>query len=237
MLPPEPGADYRIRIFTPGRELPFAGHPSVGTAVTLARLGLVVPGPLVQQCGAGMLPVTVEGSRATLTGATPSYGAPLDPAPLVAAVGLAGADVTGPAPRVAGCGISFYHLPVAADAVVRAVPDAAALRALGQEGVVVFAWDPGRAVSHARVFCDAVGVPEDPATGSAALGFGVWLVASGLAGDGTTAYTVKQGAELHRPSTLDCTVTAEAGVVSRTTVAGGVAPVAAGDLTVPPFIG
>lgn len=237
VLPADDGADYRIRIFTPGKELPFAGHPSVGAAVTLARLGMIEPGERVQQCGAGMLPVTVEPHRATLTGGTPAHGEPLDPAPLLAAVGLAADDFLGPPPRVAGCGIAFYHLSVRPDAVARAVPEARLLRELGQEGVVVCAWDPQRAVSHARVFCDAVGVTEDPATGSAALGFGVWLAASGLVGDGTTAYTVKQGAELHRPSTLDCTVTVQDGAVLRATVAGAVAPVGSGELAVPPFIG
>lgn len=238
VLPPDEGADYRIRIFTPGKELPFAGHPSVGTAVTLARLGAIRDGDLVQQCGAGMLPVTVSGSRATLTGGTPRLGEPLDPVPLLAAVGLGPDDHVGPAPRVAGCGISFYHLSVTPDAVARAEPDATALRVLGQEGVVVCSWDAARRVSHARVFCDAVGVTEDPATGSAALGFGVWLAASGLVpGDGTTAYTVKQGAEIQRPSTLECTVTTQDGAVLRTTVAGGVAPVASGELAVPPFVG
>ena len=64
-LPPDTGADYRIRIFTPGSELPFAGHPSVGAAWAAAQLGLAQPraGALVQQCGAGLLPVRVVGSR------------------------------------------------------------------------------------------------------------------------------------------------------------------------------
>jgi trans-2,3-dihydro-3-hydroxyanthranilate isomerase len=83
-----------------------------------------------------------------------------------------------------------------------------------------------------------MGVPEDPATGSAALGLGVWLVASGLlAGDGTFGYRVLQGAEIHRPSTLDCTVTAAAGAAVSATVSGHVVPVAAGEIAVPPFVG
>ena len=233
-----PAADYRIRIFTPAEELPFAGHPSVGSAVTLARLGRIKYGEVAQECGAGMLPVSVAEHSAALTGGAAEVGEELDPAPLLAAVGLSESNFMGPAPRVAGCGISFYYLSVTADAVAAAKPEAAALHALGHQGVSVYAWDPQQSYAHARVFCDAVGVTEDPATGSAALGLGVWLVASGLAhGDGTTGYTIRQGVEIHRPSTLECTVTAQDGVVTRTTVAGGVVPVASGEIAVPPFVG
>jgi trans-2,3-dihydro-3-hydroxyanthranilate isomerase len=83
-----------------------------------------------------------------------------------------------------------------------------------------------------------VSVPEDPATGSAALGLGVWLVGNGLfAGDGESAYTVRQGVEMHRPSLLECTVTAASGVATGATVSGHVVPVANGQMAVPPFIG
>jgi trans-2,3-dihydro-3-hydroxyanthranilate isomerase len=88
------------------------------------------------------------------------------------------------------------------------------------------------------VFCPGVSVPEDPATGSAALGLGVWMVGAGwLPGDGTTPYTVHQGIEMGRPSLLECTVTAAAGRASSATVAGHVVPIAKGEITVPPFIG
>ena len=91
---------------------------------------------------------------------------------------------------------------------------------------------------HARVFVPGMGVPEDPATGSAALGLGVWLVASGLLpGEGRSEYAVRQGAEIRRPSALACTVTAEGGVAVGATVAGQVMPVARGEILVPPFVG
>jgi trans-2,3-dihydro-3-hydroxyanthranilate isomerase len=116
--------------------------------------------------------------------------------------------------------------------VARAVVDAAALRATGQT-LSVSAWDPATRVSHSRVFAPDLGVPEDPATGSAALAHGVFLVAAGLLPpDGESAYTIHQGIEMGRPSTLDCTVTATAGRATRATVAGGVVPVAAGEITV-----
>jgi trans-2,3-dihydro-3-hydroxyanthranilate isomerase len=88
------------------------------------------------------------------------------------------------------------------------------------------------------VFVPDLGVTEDPATGSAALGLGVWLVASGLLpASGHSAYRVRQGAEIHRPSTLDCTVTAAGGAVTAATVCGHVTPIASGEIAVPPFVG
>jgi len=239
ILPSTAGATYRARIFTPVEELPFAGHPSVGAAVTITRLGLAAVGPVVQECGAGLLPIEVYGDgRATLTGGQPTVGGEIDPGPLLASVGLSTEDYAGPAPRLAGCGLEWTYLPVRPEAVARAAIDASAARAHGVGGVSVFAWDSGASTAHARVFVPGLGVPEDPATGSAALGLGVWLVASGLVpGEGESAYTIKQGAELHRPSTLDCTVTAGSGVAVRATVSGHVVPVAKGEIAVPPFVG
>lgn len=249
VLPPtDPGngATYRARIFTPGRELPFAGHPSVGAAVTATRRGLCGPGEgarepggvIVQECGAGLLPIEVTDGRATLTGGTPTVGPEVDPAPLLAVTGLSAVDLAGPAPRMAGCGLEFAYLSVRPEAVARAGLDLAAAARLGSPEVSVSAWDPRSRVAHTRVFCPGVGVPEDPATGSAALGYGVWLVAAGLApADGAFTYTVHQGGEIHRPSTLDCVVYAEHGAAVRATVTGGVVPIARGEIAVPPFVG
>ena len=238
VLPPSPGADYRVRIFTPETELPFAGHPSVGTAHTLARLGRIGRGRVVQECGAGLLPVLVgpgEDDVVTLTGGTPEVGEPRDPAPLLAAVGLGTGDLVGPPPRLAGCGISFAFMGVRPDAVARAVPHLDALRDAGAgTGISINAWDAGNRAAHTRVFCGDMGVPEDPATGSAALGYGVWLVASGLLpGDGESAYTLRQGLEIGRPSALECTVRAEDGRAVRATVAGRVVPVGSGEIRIP----
>jgi trans-2,3-dihydro-3-hydroxyanthranilate isomerase len=235
----DPAATYRLRIFTPDSELPFAGHPSVGTALTLVRLGRFPAGELVQQCGAGLVRILVDGvGKARLTGANPTVSGPLAVEPVLASVGLSLADHVGPPPRVAGCGLEFVYLSVRPEALAQASGDPVAARAAGISQVSVFGWSPDPAQAHARVFCPGVGVPEDPATGSAALGLGVWLVTSGLLpGDGESAYTVWQGAEMHRPSTLECTVTAVDGTAIRSTVAGHAVPVAAGQITVPPFVG
>jgi trans-2,3-dihydro-3-hydroxyanthranilate isomerase len=232
VLPPAAGGSYRVRIFTPAAELPFAGHPSVGTAATLVRSGALGAGELVQECGAGNLPITASADRALLTGGTPHLGPELDPTPFLAAVNLTPTDRVGVVPRLTGCGIDSVHLLVRPDAVARAVVDAAALRATGHT-LSVSAWDPDTRVSHSRVFAPDLGVPEDPATGSAALAHGVFLVAAGLLpADGESDYTIHQGIEVGRPSTLECTVTATAGRATRATVGGGVVPVAAGEIAV-----
>ncbi|MET8906600.1 PhzF family phenazine biosynthesis protein [Micromonospora sp. NPDC004551] len=239
VLPPtQVGATYRARIFTPAEELPFAGHPSVGAAVTASRRGLFDVGRVTQECGAGVLPIEVTPTGATLTGGTPTLGPELDPEPLLEMAGLTAADHAGPAPRVAGCGLEFPYLPVRPDAVARAKVNAAAAERYGVEHVSVFSWDADSQTAHARVFVPGLGVPEDPATGSAALGLGVWLVASGLLpGDGRSEYAVRQGIEINRPSALACTVTAAGGVAVGATVAGHVMPVARGEIAVPPFVG
>ncbi|MEU7982179.1 PhzF family phenazine biosynthesis protein [Micromonospora sp. NPDC049081] len=239
VLPPtQVGATYRARIFTPTEELPFAGHPSVGAAVTAVRRGLFGVGSVSQECHAGVLPLEVTATGATLTGGTPTLGPELDPEPLLEMAGLTADDHTGPAPRVAGCGLEFPYLPVRPDAVARARVNAAAAQRYGVEHVSVFSWDADTQTAHARVFVPGLGIPEDPATGSAALGLGVWLVASGLLpGEGRSGYAVRQGAEIGRPSALTCTVTAEGGMAVGTTVAGQVMPVARGEIVVPPFVG
>ncbi|WP_328850746.1 PhzF family phenazine biosynthesis protein [Micromonospora globbae] len=239
VLPPtQAGATYRARIFTPVEELPFAGHPSVGAAVVASRRGMFGPGQVTQECRAGLLPIEVTATGATLTGAVPTLGPELDPEPLLEIVGLAPTDHAGPAPRVAGCGLEFPYLPLRPDAVARARVDAAAAQRYGVDHVSVFSWDAETQTAHSRVFVPGLGVPEDPATGSAALGLGVWLVASGLLpADGRATYTVRQGIEINRPSSLACTVTAANGTAVGATVAGQVVPVARGEIMVPPFVG
>ena len=226
-------ADYRLRIFTPSVELPFAGHPSVGAAWLLHSLGRLPAGDVVQSCGAGRLAVTVTADGAMLTGGPPCWGDGLDPGPLLDAVGLTAGDlVVGVAPRWCGAGLDFGYLLVHPGALARARPDQARLAVLGGAGVSVTAWD-GRS-ARSRVFAGGVGVVEDPATGSAALGLGVLLAVSGLLPDGGTAYDVVQGVELGRPSLLSCTVEVAGGLPVRTTVRGQVVPVARGEIRVPP---
>lgn len=233
VLPPTaPGADYRARIFTPARELPFAGHPSVGAAWVLARAGLIGPGDVVQECGAGLLPVEVTEHGARITGGAPETGGDLDGAALAAAVGLAPEDLDPDLPAgVAGAGVSFAFLPVRPDAVARAeVPPAAAIAA-ATEGLVGLAVVSHRAPdAHVRVFAPGAGVPEDPATGSAAVALAVFLAGRGVLADGQTGMAVAQGAEMGRPSLLSVLAHCDGGRAVRTSVHGNVVAVARGEV-------
>ncbi|MDN5748452.1 MAG: PhzF family phenazine biosynthesis protein [Pseudonocardia sp.] len=237
-LPPTAAADYRLRIFTPGRELPFAGHPSVGAAWVLARAGLIGTGDVVQECGAGLLPVQVTEHGAQVTGGAPEVGPALDGGLLAAAVGLSADDVDPAVPAgVAGAGVPYAFLAVRPGAVARAVPDGAAIRAVseGLVGLTVVSFDRDAYAAHVRMFAPDVGVPEDPATGSAAVALGVFLVDRGvLAADGQTGFAVAQGAEIGRPSQLGVLVHADAGAAVRTSVWGTVSAVARGELVALP---
>ncbi|WP_406077930.1 PhzF family phenazine biosynthesis protein [Micromonospora sp. NBC_00858] len=231
--PTRSDAAYAVRIFTPTTEIPFAGHPTIGAAATLVRLDRVPAGRVVQECGRGPVPVDVsgggDGASLEVTGA--DLGRELDPAPLLAAAGLTAADLTGPPPREAGCGMTFPFLPVRPDAVSRA----ANRPQPGVSHLAVFAWDGDTRTAHLRAFLPGFGVAEDAASGSAVLGLGVWLVGAGLLpGDGESAYHVRQGAELCRPSRLDGTVTARGGAVQRVRLGGGVRAIASGTIRVPP---
>jgi trans-2,3-dihydro-3-hydroxyanthranilate isomerase len=245
---PTPVGDdaYELRIFTPVTELPFAGHPSLGAAWALRARGQVRGRALQQTCAAGTMPVRFDvDGRVRLTGGRPRLSDPVEDraaAAALAAVGLAPSDLAGPPARVAGTGLDFCYLLVRPDAVARCVADVAGLRRAGAAlraqvsgplgGVVVAAWEGGAV--HARVFADDIGVPEDPATGSAALGLSAALVAAGLLpGEGRSQYDVAQGAEVGRPSALSCAVEAVGGRAVRCEVAGGVVPVARGTILRP----
>jgi trans-2,3-dihydro-3-hydroxyanthranilate isomerase len=235
MAPTEDGADYKVRIFTPYAELPFAGHPSVGAAHTLVRSGRLPVGTVHQECGAGVLPLEVTEDGATLTGGRPTLEDGPEPAVLAEAMGLSAADAVGLPAHVAGCGLPWTFLAVRPEVVDEARPDPAALGELGVgAGVVVCAWTAEAATSYARAFANDLEWGEDPATGSAALGAGVWLVATGLLDpDGPSSYTIRQGEWMGRPSVLSCTVTARGGRAETATVQGAVVPVAAGRIRIP----
>jgi trans-2,3-dihydro-3-hydroxyanthranilate isomerase len=238
----EAGVDYVLRIFTPQTELPFAGHPSVGAAWVMGRAGRVEPGVVHQrvQVGRMALHVSPDGGPVELDAGAAVCGVELDPAPLLAAVGLTAEDLDGPLPRVGSTGLPTVFLSVRPDAVARAVPDLAALGAASEQSqswtnFALLAWNADTATAHTRVFCAGLGIPEDPATGSSATAFSAWLVASGLLpGEGEHRYTVTQGAELLRPSRIEGRLVARAGEVMSARISGSVEPVARGEIAVPP---
>ncbi|MEU0796247.1 PhzF family phenazine biosynthesis protein [Amycolatopsis sp. NPDC005961] len=235
VLPPTgTGADYRVRVFTPKAESPFGGHSSVGTAVTLARLGLVPAGRVVQECGPKLLPLDVTAEAGKITANDPLESVPLDPGLLLGAVGLPAPAADGARPAACGFGPAFHFLPVRADAVAAAVPDFARMAAADLADVLVFGWDPATRTAHGRLFAPGYGMPEDPACSSAALGLGVWLVEAGwLGGDGSHDFTLRQGREQGRPSTLYCSVRVADGRPVSASVSGAVLPAGAGELADP----
>jgi trans-2,3-dihydro-3-hydroxyanthranilate isomerase len=238
------GAHYRVRIFTPGAEIPFAGHPSIGTAWVLRRDGKIPAGPVGQACGAGVvrLQVSTDDGPVKLSAAPRGLSEPTSPASALAAVGLTESDAVGGL-RVGGCGLDFGYIRVRGDALGRATPSPAAMAAVPPRGdgeplggLCVYSVENRRdpLPVRSRVFCPDVGVLEDPATGSAALGLGLVLVADGLVpGDGEGAYVVRQGVELGRPSLLRGRVTASGGSARGCAVAGHVVPVGSGQIAVP----
>ncbi len=243
---PEPLTDggYRLRIFTAGGEIPFAGHPTLGSAWVLRERSQVSGDRVVQRCGAGDIEVRFLGESGVELAATPRDRVPQRGRMverLLADLGLFPSDLAGEV-WVAGCGLTFAHIPVVDDALGRARLPA---RGLSQyvdlpdvvdpfEGVNVYSVARGPELQiHARVFVQGLSVPEDPATGSAAAGLGIALVETGqLPGGG--AYVVRQGLEMGRPSVLSCRVeVCELGHPTLCHVAGQVQRVAQGRVVVP----
>lgn len=234
-LPPDAGADYRIRIFTPGSELPFAGHPSVGAAWTAVVHGLAMPreGRLVQQCEAGLLPVEVSGDHANPRVAVRSPRARLlqEHAPLA---GLQAISSPGHAAALWNNGPSWWMVEAASPALLRGLkPDFAAIaawtNATNSTGVAVFALEPE--ADHnvvVRAFCpgDAVNVPEDPVTGSANALVGALLHEQGRLPGQDGRYIASQGRELGRDGRVHVRVDTD----SEVWIGGEVQQVIAGTL-------
>ena len=254
VAPDDGGADYRLRIFTPDGEIPFAGHPTLGSAWALHERGVIPHGNVTQACGAGMIDVRLgpDNLAPVELSALPRDAARRlsagDIALAARLVGLTEDDASGPG-YVAGCGLSWLYLRVTLDGLARARPggtrlDEVTLDRSGLrdplDGIDIYAVDLGEAGRRdglrvrSRVFVPGSANSEDPATGSAAVGLGLALVAAGLAaGDGETSYRIEQGFEMGRPSVLSARVEAAHGVATRAHVAGQVVPVATGTIAVP----
>jgi trans-2,3-dihydro-3-hydroxyanthranilate isomerase len=232
------GAAARLRIFTPARELPLAGHPVVGAAWTLHAEGRM-PARALLDTGLGPIEVRVEAGFATMVQAPPRALGAVDPGPVAAACGVR-APAAPPAPAAVWT-TAMPQLMLAVDGVeelARARPDGEAIAALGAAGgwlgVSIYAIEeaaPGRAVARVRHFAPALGVLEDPVTGSAAGALGACLAAAGLGAEGRLELTVRQGAEMGRPGTVAVGVLAPAGAPERVEVGGRVTPVLSGHLT------
>ncbi|MCH7231680.1 PhzF family phenazine biosynthesis protein [Glycomyces sp. L485] len=222
-------ADYRARIFTPGEELPFAGHPTIGSAIAAVASGRVEPngGRVVQECGAGLMTVDLDGASAKLTSTAISVGDVIAPEVAAGACGLDASCVIGTA-QTASAGLPHNFVRLDDADVIAATSN------LGELDLVYpFSFDPETYDVHARLFHNTAG--EDPATGSAAVALGVYLVEQGLiSGEGVHGYRIRQGAEMGRPSVLYGEVVVEGGRAVSASVAGSAVQVAKGELVTLP---
>jgi trans-2,3-dihydro-3-hydroxyanthranilate isomerase len=237
VLPPEAGHTRRVRIFTPRVELPFAGHPNVGTAFVLAAAGalgpLNPPITITFEEAAGVVPVTVhqrEGGLIRCELSAPerlSLGATVSVEALAGAVSLSAGDVvtrTHP-PQVTSVGLPFLVAELRDRAALeRARPSAADLEALAALGVTpdvhLYVRSGDEFDLRARMFAPLDGVPEDPATGSANCALAALLAWHDEARDGTYRWRIAQGVEMGRPSVLEASAEKRAGEVVDARIGG-----------------
>jgi len=206
LKPTQAGADYRLRIFTPRQELPFAGHPTVGSAHAALESGFAkaTNGKLRQQCGAGLLDLTIEGRQVYVRAPQPKLSPAAAP-PFGNSRALR-VDV-GPVWIVVDLGDS--------SAVDELAPDMAAIgelsASLDATGVTVFG-RTGKAETpiHVRSFAPAHGIPEDPVCGSGNISVAAFLRETGLLGQFGSAYTARQGMQVGRDGRVAVRVTPEA---------------------------
>ncbi len=256
--PPEtPDGSARVRIFTPAVEVPFAGHPTVGTAIYLAAdgrrtelddsgAGLIT---LVLEENVGPVPVDVrfEDGSPVFAQFTTAMLPEHRPSPhsceeLATMVGLLPEDVCGDGlgPSMVSCGLPYHIVPVCTiDAVRRAALDSVLWQRMLADSwahhVYLVCLDgEGEGVDvRVRMFAPGSGVPEDPATGSAAAALGGYLCKADSRRDGTLSWTVEQGLEMGRPSIIDVEADKAGGVTSAVRVGGSATFVSRGTMTVP----
>jgi trans-2,3-dihydro-3-hydroxyanthranilate isomerase len=251
--PATPAGTRRVRIFTPGGEIPFAGHPTIGTAHVLVATGEVpVRGEeatLLLEEGVGPVPVRVRVSGggptfAQLTTAKLPEIGPTAPSRGVLAdiLGLEAGDIGSghQAPQAISTGIPFLLVPLTSVGAVRRAKVRleqweATLKASWAPEVLVFAMDAeaGPTHVHARMFAPGIDVPEDPATGSAASCLAGYLAQRAVPTDGTLAWTVTQGVEMGRPSRLEIEADKAAGAITALRVGGSTVLMGEGTLRIP----
>lgn len=241
----------RLRIYTPGAELPFAGHPTIGTAILMVQLGIAPPADPESRFSfeeeAGLIAVSVTSQAdgtlfGELTAARPpEEGPPPPPIPeLAALVGLPTEAIlaTGHGPRAYSSGVPFLFIPVRDRAALAQVQLDTKAWASGLAGywapsVFLFCRDAERpdADFRARMFAPAMGIVEDPATGSAAAALAGYLVASERPADGTVRWVVEQGVDMGRPSLLRIEADVQGGKPVAVRVGGSAVRMMEGDLS------
>lgn len=249
----------RLRIFTPAREIPFAGHPIVGTWNVLAREG-IVPLPeggngwtrIHHEIGIGILPVDIEFKNGAPLQVVMTQGRfeivreiddPHEQAEIAMALGLAIEDLDENLPiQVISTGLPFLAVPI------RSLADLSRCRVntsslseiytrVGGTGCYAFSRETieiGEARAHARLFAPADNIAEDPATGSAAGALGAYLVHHDASGadsiDGSVRFVIEQGDFMHRPSRINIEIKGTPGAIEQVRVGGPSVVVAHGEV-------
>lgn len=241
VLPPDsPEHTARLRIFTPGAELPFAGHPTVGTAIVLASIGRVAltgeTTSIVFEEGVGPVPVTIRAKEgradfAQLSVAKlPEFGPEAPSSDDIAALlSLDPAEILAGEmrPRAVSCGVPFLFVPLAGRAAIKRIR----LKRDIWENRFAATWAPqifaltretelAGSHLHARMFAPAMGIAEDPATGAAAAALGGYMGALDSSEGGTLRWTVEQGFEMGRPSILEVEADKRNGEIAAVRVGG-----------------
>jgi trans-2,3-dihydro-3-hydroxyanthranilate isomerase len=231
VLPSAADGHARIRIFTPTKEIPFAGHPVLGTAFVLG-------GPLQTEVvgletGRGTVPVRLTRDHARIVFGwmrqpLPTWKAFTQPEELLAALGVRESRL--PICEYDNGAHHVYVILDSAESVARVRPDLLALERLTASGVNVSA---GAGLEwKTRMFAPGAGVPEDPATGSAAGPLAIHLARHGIAPFGE-ALSIRQGEELHRPSLLSAVVHGTTDAIETVEVGGAAVIVGRGELRIP----
>jgi trans-2,3-dihydro-3-hydroxyanthranilate isomerase len=250
ILPPQ-ATDHaaRVRIFTPNTELPFAGHPTVGTAWVMASLGLIKStggsARVTFEEGVGLIPLVIDFDGVHprfvwfTTAIVPEVLAQPPSAEVLAAlVSLQATDLRqGTPPLSLTCGTPYTCIPVKTSVTVQraslnSVVWQQHLAATPAHKVYVFA-RPEKALVHARMFAPGEGVAEDPATGSAACALAEWLVRDDAIVNGTGRWTIRQGAEIGRPSEIMIEADVHAGRIAAVRCGGTAVAMAEGTIAAP----
>jgi trans-2,3-dihydro-3-hydroxyanthranilate isomerase len=244
VLPAErPDTDIRMRIFTPGVEMPMAGHPTVGSTFALADIGMIASGRrrFVFGLNVGPTPVDLEWEEGRLrfvwmTQGTPTFGAPVaDRAAVAGAIGLGKADLAGDLPiQEVSCGVPYLFVPLRdRGAVDRARADSLTMLDLpdlprSHPAVLLFAQEGSGCYS--RMFAPGLGVLEDPATGSAAGPLGCYLLQHGLVTPAEARHlTNEQGVKMGRASRIHMAIIGAPGTITEVKVGGEAVLVARGE--------
>ena len=244
VLPPQDAANTaQVRIFTPRAELPFAGHPNVGTAFVLARLGKVLGDKIVFEEKAGLVPLDLTRSAGTVVAARLAAPQPLTvgeeiaPALVAEASGLKPGDIVGQ-PVIASTGNNFLFAEVASRAVLKAASYsldvfARHLPMTRTVGVHLYVAAKEHGVDiQSRMFAPLFGVPEDPATGSANITLIGLLAHRDPRRDLTLHKIIGQGFDMGRPSILEASAEKKAGQVTATYIGGKCTPMMSGTIEI-----